>query len=341
MSIELYETHELIGVVENTQPISTYFLDLLFNRVHTSDSEYIDFDVLDKGKRLAPFVVPHVQGQPMLQRGYETRKFKPAYSKQKDAIDPRRSIMRRPGEKLGGELSPGQRMDAVIVETQKDHYENLIRTWEWLAAQAVIFGQVTLEGENYPTTTVQFGRDVANTITPAVLWSNAATARPLDDIKAAAQRIKNAGKQARRITMSPDAAAAFFATDQVKAEFESRRGTSMGQTIEKNAGLNGDEAVYYGTLPGGIEVWELSATYEDNLGDEQPYLPAGTAVLTGDIEGVRAFGAIMDDKAQWQALPVFPKMFTVPDPAGVFLLTQSAPLMVPLRPNASVLLNVL
>ena len=49
----------------------------------------------------------------------------------------------------------------------------------------------------------------------------------------------------------------------------------------------------------------------------------------------------MDDKAQWQALPVFPKMFTVPDPAGVFLLTQSAPLMVPLRPNASVLLNVL
>lgn len=341
MSIEMYETHELIGVVENTKPISTYFLDLLFPRVHTSDSEWIDFDVLDKGKRLAPFVVPHVQGQPMLQRGYETRKFKPAYSKQKDAIDPRRSIMRRPGEKLGGDLSASQRMDAIIVDTQKDHYENLIRTWEWLAAQAVIFGQVTLEGENYPQTTVQFGRAAGNTVTPAALWSNPATAKPLSDIKAAAAKIKAAGKQARRLTMAPDVAAAFFATDQVKAEFESRRGTTMGQAIEKNAGLNGDEAVYYGTLPGGIELWELSATYEDNLGIEQPYLPAGKAVLTGDIEGIRAFGAIQDDKANWQPLPVFPKMFTVPDPAGVFLLTQSAPLMVPLRPNASVLINAM
>lgn len=341
MSIEMYETHELLGVVENTPPISTYFLDLLFPRVHTSDSEFIDFDLLDKGKRMAPFVVPHVQGQPMLQRGYETRKFKPAYSKQKDAVDPRRGIMRRAGEKIGGELSVAQRIDAVIVDIQKDHYENLVRTWEWMAAQAVIFGQVTLEGENYPQATIQFGRAAANNVTPAVAWSNPTTAKPLDDIKAAARRIKAAGKQARRITMSPEAATAFFATAQVQAEFEWRRGTSLGSAIEKNAGLSGDEAVFYGTLPGGIEVWELSATYEDNLGVEQPYLPAGKAVLTGDVEGIRAFGAIQDDKADWKPLPVFPKMFTLPDPAGVFLLTQSAPLMVPLRPNASVLINAL
>ena len=44
-------------------------------------AEYIDFDIVDKARRLAPFVAPNVQGQPMLARRESIRKFKPAYLK--------------------------------------------------------------------------------------------------------------------------------------------------------------------------------------------------------------------------------------------------------------------
>src|SRR5690606_20901096 len=49
----------------------------------------------------------------------------------------------------------------------------------------------------------------------------------------------------------------------------------------------------------------------------------------------RAFGAIMDKKAGWRATPVFPKMLEQEDPSAVYRMTQSAPLMIPTRPNAT------
>ena len=56
--------------------------------------------------------------------------------------------------------------------------------------------------------------------------------------------------------------------------------------------------------------------------------------------GVRAFGAIMDVDANLQSLTLFPKMFKVDDPAGVFVMTQSSPLMIPRRPDGSMKVNV-
>lgn len=336
MAFEIYETHELLGVLDNTPPPASYFLDQFFTSVHTSESEWIDFDLVDGNRRLAPFVAPNVQGQPMLQHGYATRKFKPAYIKPKDLVDPRRVLMRKAGEKLGGSLSPAQREDAIIADIQTSHRAMIYRTWEWMAASAIINGQVVCEGENYPSQTVAFGRSAGNTETLAggAMWSNPTTAKPLDDIKRWSTQVLRSGVKANRLTLSPDSATAFFATDQVKAEFETRRGTSFGQNFERND-LSGDTITYHGSLPGGIEVVTYSDIYEDNMGDEQPFMPDNVALLTGNVEGLRAFGAIMDRSAGWQPLPIFQKMYEQDDPSGLFLLSQSAPLMIPRRPNAS------
>lgn len=342
MAFEIYETHELLEVLDNTPPPSSYFLDAFFQREHASDSEFIDFDLIDRGRRLAPFVAPNVQGQPMLQQGYGTRKFKPAYIKPKDAVDPRRVLMRRAGERLGGSMTPQQREDAIIADIQVSHREMIYRTMEWMAASAVIDGQVVVEGENYPSRTVQFGRSAGNTetLSGTALWSASATAKPLDDVERWARQIQRSGVKANRLTLSPSTAAAFFATDQVKAEFETRRGTAFGENFERN-NLSGDTVVYHGVLPGGISVYTYSDFYEDNMGEEQPFMPDQVALLTGNVEGIRAFGAIMDRGAAWRSLPIFQKMYEQDDPSGLFLLSQSAPLMVPLRPNASFRANVI
>jgi hypothetical protein len=59
-------------------------------------------------------------------------------------------------------------------------------------------------------------------------------------------------------------------------------------------------------------------------------------VLTGpNVNGVQCFGAILDHKAQFQALPIFPKMWDENDPPATYIMNQSAPLMVPVNPDAT------
>ena len=341
MAFDILETHELVGVIRTFPPASSYWLDLCFPRAHFSESEYIDFDIVDKGRRLAPFVAPNVQGQPMLARRESIRKFKPAYIKPKDPLDPARNIRRMAGEDIGGSLSPGERNDAIIADTLLDHRDAIARRWEWMACEAIKNGQVTVAGENYPTVTVGFGRNAANskTLTGTARWNQPTTATPLTDIKSwANEMLRRSGRKLTRITMTPSAAEAFFATNQVAQALETRRGSL---TRLESFDVSGEYVTFHGLLEGGVELVTYNDIYEDNDGVEQPFVEDGLIVLTGDVEGVRAFGAIMDNKAGWKPLSMFPKMWEQEDPSGIFVMTQSAPLMIPGRPDASMKIDVI
>ena len=53
--------------------------------------------------------------------------------------------------------------------------------------------------------------------------------------------------------------------------------------------------------------------------------------------GYRCFGAIIDPTASYQPIPIYPRnwMDDKADPVVETLLMQSAPLMVPVNPNAT------
>ena len=339
MAFELLDTRELMGVIETRQPLLTFWLDRYFNNSFFSDSEYIDFDVVDRGRRLAPFVVPNVQGQPVLQQGEYTRRFKPAYVKPKDAVDPNRLLKRRMGEALGGSMTPQEREDAIVADILQEHRDMITRRWEWMACEAATKGEVTVSGENYPTRTVQFGRAAANNVvlSGGALW-DAGTADPLANIRTWNTQVFRSGSAGRDLIMGVDAADAFFQNAKVSDALETRRGSAT--TLEKY-NVSGSPVVFHGTLVGGINIFTYNDVYEDNDGIEQPFLASDEVILIGDIAGTRAFGAIMDRRAGWEAQAIFPKMWEQEDPSGLFIMSQSAPLMIPGRPNASLRASVL
>ncbi|MBT9159039.1 MAG: hypothetical protein DDT26_00288 [Dehalococcoidia bacterium] len=342
MAFEIIETHELIGVVETFHQPNTYWLDLCFPTEFRSQSEYIDFDLVDKGRRLAPFVAPNVQGQPLVQRGEAIRKFRPAYIKPKDAVDPARLLQRKAGERIGGDMSPKQREDAIVADILLEHTNGIWRRWEWMAARAIIDGAVVVQGENYPRVQVGFGRNAANTkvLTLGARWSEA-TATPLDDLENwMTEMHQRAGFTPTRVTMGLSAWRAFFKNAAVEKMLDTRRGSA--NTLETGPG-NGRPFQYRGSLTSnGLEIFTYNDVYEDNTGVLQPFMSPNDIVMTSPaVDGVRAFGAIMDRKAQWAALPIFPKMYEQEDPSGLFLLTQSAPLMIPKRPDATMRVTVL
>jgi len=58
------------------------------------------------------------------------------------------------------------------------------------------------------------------------------------------------------------------------------------------------------------------------------------------MDGVRCFGAIRDKKAGYQALEFFMKNWEIEDPSHEYIMSQSAPLMVPKEPNATYSIKV-
>lgn len=342
MTIGAYDTHTMLEVLEKQTTLTPYWLSLCFPNQINFDTEYIDYDVVNKnGKRVAPFVSPLVQGKVMSRDGTTMKRFKPAYVKPKDVVDFSKVLTRRAGESYTGDASPGARHDAIIAELLADQKKMIENRWELMAASAVIDGSVTISGENYPTVAVSFGRDGTHTVTKGVgtRWNDAGV-NPITDLKTYANRVlKNSGQGVTRVTMGVDAYEAFYANAYVKDQLDvTYRGTA--------ADLNGVQNTIYGAERqgriGNFEIWTYSDTYENDAGTEVDVLDPKAIVLTSPaLQGVRAFGAIMDKGANFQALSMFPKMWDENDPSVTYLMTQSAPLMIPKQPNGSLKATVL
>ena len=100
---------------------------------------------------------------------------------------------------------------------------------------------------------------------------------------------------------------------------------------------NGRLYSYKGTLGADIECWVYSGYYKDSVGVKQTFIPVNTVIAgSGAVEGVRAHGAILDGHAGYKAMEFYPKNWMQDDPAVEYVMSQSAPLMIPKRPDAIV-----
>jgi hypothetical protein len=345
MAFDLYSTATLLGVVRVTPIESSYWLDQFFNRQINFTTEEIMFDRIKTSRRLAPFVSPVVQGRVMRSQGYETRAFRPAYSKPKHIVDPNRQFDRLPGEALGGDTTPAQRWNAAVVENIREEREALQRLFNWMAAMAVIHGKVTIAGEDYPTAVVDFGRDprLTRVLAGTARWGEA-DAQPLADVQELRTiAFQESGSPITRLTMGLEAFDRFFKSQDVK-DLLKGDSVNVNRTSDSTLSAMGSTDTpfeYRGVLQGAngqgrIEVYTYNEQYEDQDGQTVNYMsPLDVVGTGGGIQGVRCFGAIRDKRAGLQSLPIFPKMWDQEDPSVTYTMSQSAPLMVPANTNNS------
>lgn len=346
INVTLYDTDSLLGLYREVPAPSTYFRNLAFNQVITFEEEYIDFQKIKEGRKLAPLVVPTVQGRAVYSEASSVTRLKPAYVKPKDAVNPARVIRRRPSESLfsPNSLSPQARYNAIIGDILRVHRETIDRREEWMAARALIDGKLTLSGVDYPTRVVDFGRAANHTVVLGVgaRWGDAGV-KPMTDIQTWIDRVRRAdfGGPVNRLTVGSSVLPILLADADVQKQLDTQL---RGSSADLNTGLRSGEYVeYIGKLGPNLELWVNSDFYEDpDTGTATPYLDPKSILLTGpNVMGVRCFGAILDEKAGFNAMAVFPKMWSQQDPSATYVMTQSAPLTVPVNPNNSLMAQVL
>ncbi|MGC4052931.1 MAG: major capsid protein [Paludibaculum sp.] len=332
---DVFSTNVLTGVVNSLQSPPSFLLDKFFTRTQTETSEEIHFDQESDVMTLAPFVHPLVEGDVVTEPGFTTSSFKPAYVKPKTPWDPSKALKRAKGEPIGGNLSPEARMQVQVRDILMAHRSMVDRRKEWMASQVLQLGSVTVTGDKYPTRVVNYNRDAALSITlaPGAKWSDAGT-NPLDQLQTWAEMMfAKSGSFPVDVVLDLKAWSLFKNNAAVIARIALQRTANTTPTLDQGAMLQ-IGGVLMGTVDG-FNIWVYHGTYKDAAGAMQKMLPDNTALLVGDLMGTQAYGAILDEEAGIQALPFFTKSWVTPDPSRRWILTQSAPLIVPYRVNAS------
>lgn len=336
--MNIYSTSTLNRVVESLRAPSSFLLDVFFPEVQTHETEEIHFDVDDDKPRLAPFVHPLVEGQVVDSKGFQTNVFKPAYTKDKRVHRPDRALKRAIGERIGGSMPPDQRRAANLRRDMEDQLAMLTRRQTVMASEALRTGKITVSGEKYPEKVVDFGRagTLTKTLTASARWGESGVS-PVKDLEDWIELIQETSGATPGVIIMENKAWKLFKED---SKFEGSIDVRRGGTSSAELGIvvpDRNMRARWVANSGDTQIWVYNEQYIDPAdGQTKSVLPDYT-VIVGDqvaLEGARAYGAILDEEAGLQARPYFSKSWVNPDPAVRYLMMQSAPLVVPYRPNA-------
>lgn len=336
MPMSLYDTIALIRVVENLFEPSQFLLDTFFPNTVQSNSEYVALDVFDGKRRLAPFVNPLQEGKLVEQLGMSTPTFKPPYLKPKVRIDPLHPLRRSMGEPIGGNMLPVEREAMNLRFELEEQIRMINRRLEWMAARAMSDSAIVVVGEGVPQTAINFGRNPALNVVLAGTsrWGQAGVS-PIGMIEDwSALTLQTSGFGVSDVVFTPTPWKYF------------RNDPRFAQIIQSLVnGIPGLQAAGVGAVAGGqllgqfgqFRLWLYYDFYVDPVDNVQkPVLTDGTVLLGSKaIDGVRAFATIIDTEVGYPAIPYAPKSWTTQDPGARWLMTQSAPLVIPSRVNAS------
>nr|WP_319513698.1 major capsid protein [uncultured Cohaesibacter sp.] len=345
--MDLYTLYELIAVIDTIIVPKTHFLDKYFKIEHRSDKPEIFFDEVFKGQVvLAPFVIPTAAGKPQNREGYKTKSFTPSYLKPLDNIRPGDVQTRRAGEPFGGVLTAMDRMELAVMDALARQKLQITQRWEWLAQMALIDGAVTIVGEDYPSTLVDFGRSADNTVVISLStdqWSDVDHDIKDDLEDWSGVGAEQCGTPLTDVYMSREIWSYFKKNNSIKEEIDLTVRNVSTISTSPTADDPTNPVVFKGYV-GEFAIYVHNGTYRDPVDNlTKRYLASDEVLMvapvgvtgTEGVYGVRGFGMIEDKKAELQALPMFPRVYEQPNPSMDVAMTQSAPLMIPGRPNGT------
>lgn len=336
--MSLYTTTGLLAALAAMDRPTAFLRDTFFPNVVESPDEEIAIDKLLKRKKMAPFVSPDVPAKERAIRGRKVETFKPAYVKPMSTIRPNDLVKRAHGERFGGGVTPASREADIVNQILLDHEDEITRREEWMCAQILRTGSVTVEGEDYETQIVDFQRPAGQTVALSGTdrWGEEGV-KPLRTIRSWATLTQKAsGGAVSQVVMGAGAAEIFQEDADVREVLDNRRQSGGSMQLGPVAvGAEGQPMAYLGSI-GQFDFWTYSQWFEDDSGNEVEVWPEyGVGLIApASFAGNMAYGAILDMDA---LVPMarYPDYVEEKNPSRRSIITQSAPLPVPSEVSGS------
>jgi len=334
----LIDVQDLAVVNDQSPKVNKWLSEIFFPRRVEFQDDKVAVANLNLDNPVAPYVSPCVEGRPIKENGTANVQFlKPAYLKPKQTITPCTvyntaivAMLRDAGIIGSGKLTRTESLIVAQVEKYRSNHDAIDNRIELMAAEALTTGKLIIESDDFKLNEVDFGRNVALTFAPTVLWSNPA-ATVIADIQAMVDLVVQYGQVMPRVAvMSSAVFNAAIANEAFKAAFIAPYTTVAPMGVTRF--VDGREAQFMGSF-GGIEFWVYDASIT-NDGVTTRFIPADGFYLIGDTNGVVAFTQIENLKAYGQSMQYFDSQWYNEDPSALFIMTESAPLPVLNNPNA-------
>ena len=354
MALDIYTPLDLYRVMfDPRQTIRTsHWLDMFFPNSFFSTQSQIAFDKINASRPIAPFMLPNEPGKPIYRReGERIETFTPAYTKPKDSIRPSEMLGLQPGELARRQalMSPQARYNAEVIRITNYQRDAVMRLWDFMAAKALLNGTIDItyqgpSGGPGQSVTLDFGRDAAHTsaLTAGNRWGDSGVSI-FSSCQTEIDLVANAefGGSVTDIVLGSQAAVPFMADDEIDKKMDSNYTNNTG--VDVNRGLVRTDPMnpftYLGTLGSGVNVWRYAgpgSKFQNNDGTFTDIMdPRDALFVSPAVDGVKAFGAILDNAANLEVADIFTKMWDENDPSARFIMSQSAPLMIPVNPNCT------
>jgi hypothetical protein len=322
-TLSAFETRTMLKALSQRKAPTQFLLSTFFKGFQQFDTEHVDIEIIAGDERLAPIVSPVVAGKVMDAQAREIRSFKPAYVKPKFPFKPSDLRITNPGETIyQQDLSPEQRAQQKVGAKLADLDDAITRREEAMAAEALNTGKIHVVGEGVDAY-IDFQMPTANivTLTGTDLWTDAGS-DPVADFE----------EFAALCDKTPDVAVlgdsvwtALRKNDDFMALMD-MRAVEMGRI---NPQQLPEQVTYLGQFRSNgvfVDLYTYGATYTDDEGVKQKFVPTDKLWMgSSRAENKKLYGAIEDFVTA--AVPRFPKTWVTEDPATLWVMVQSAPLI--------------
>ena len=307
------------------------------------DTAEVYFDRVLDDMRRAPFVAPLAPGKIQQPRGFQKETLIPASMKPKDPITGKEVLSRMAGEAIGGEMSAADREAAIREMYLLKHQDRMARTREWMASSILRTGSVTIVGEDYPSTVVNFQRtgSLTKTLTTTARWGESGVS-PFDDLDSWMNEVGEASGSAPDCVVMDRLAWQLFEADP---KTEKALNRELGQTAALELGftaLTPGRPIFKGRI-GDVEIYVYNnIEHTDESFTIGKLIPDYTVIAASraGYGGRKLCGVVQHAENHFAPGEFFPHEWIDPNTGAQWVETISAPILAPARVNASLCATV-
>ena len=298
-TINFLDNYVLMAIAEELVPQTSFFKDRYFptgaNDLFASDKVLTEYRKGDR--RMACFVAPRAGDIPVGRRGYSIHEYQPAYIAPSRVLTIDELSVRGFGEAMYPGSTPAERAARLLLDDMQDLDARIRRREEWMAAQTMINNACTMQEYVDKDTKGDinqinfFDSKSDHTYTVSNVW-NGADGDFFGDVKNMCKMLARRGLPCADLILGSDVADAVLNIEKVRELLDRVSGIITG-TIDQNIAYPG--VTRMGVLNFGgflLTLWDVSESYEDDNGEDTPYFPATSAMVTAPGCGHMMYGQI-------------------------------------------------
>lgn len=320
---------------------STWLTDTFFSRELVTTDKTLAIGSLNMTSPIAPYVNPCVEGRFIRDNRQATVKYIDfAYLKPKTIIEPcsvyDSAIMaqlRAGNKRISTSLSQQEAFQLDQVQKLDMLRKSIDNRVNLMCAEVFTTGKLIVMSDDQPKFEVDFGRDASANFAPALTW-DLPNSTPVQDIETMMQiMFELTGSYGANLVMRTSVWKALVKHNDFNDVFIKPYGGIRNVLENTTFNTSVNQANLKIKLDNGLTIWTFDGYYTDEAGNKQFYLPDGYCGVVDNGSGVRAYGAIQDLEANLGAFKYFPKTWLNRDPSALYMLVQSAPMVVPADAN--------